>query len=387
MNTERLAYLHRQYAANVLTSEERLELKAVFNDPASETAFQDLAERLWQVEDDTPSLSKSELDQIYGDIVELPQSRRPKKLWPRLAGVAAAIALIFTGLYFFKQSTRPVAETASFVNDIKPGTNSATLTLSNGKRIRLTDAVNGELARESGIVVSKTADGQLVYEVKSGDADPGKINTLSTAKGETYILTLPDKSKVWLNAASSLRYAAALTKGGKRVVRLTGEAYFEVAKDAEHPFVVETDRQQVRVLGTHFNINSYADEPAVKTTLLEGSVRVEAKNRDAGVVVLKPGEQASLASSGGIGVQEAEGDDVIAWTKSKYIFEQESMEAIMRTLSRWYDIEVVFKGNSRNKLFMGTISRKENLSKILEKIAFTGGVHFKIEGRRITVEE
>lgn len=304
------------------------------------------------------------------------------KLWRGIAVAAAVAACVFgVVIFYYQQSDKHEVQTEIAVSrDVAPGKQGATLTLAGGKKIRLADAANGQLARQPGVTVSKLANGQLVYELTSSEGtDPAAVNTLSTAKGETYQLRLPDGSMVWLNAASSLTYAANLLEGGQRRVKLNGEAYFEIQKDQMHPFVVESRGQHVEVLGTRFNINSYADEPTAKTTLLEGSVQLNHRT------VLKPGEQATISDAGGISISQADLDEAVAWKNGKFIFADENIESIMRKLERWYNVEVSYEGPPPGETFTASIGRFDNISKILHKLSYTNNVHFKIEGRRVIV--
>ena len=340
-----------------------------------------------------PEVPEEEKEIIYEYIVSQSQHRSLKKyrLWPRIAGIAAAVVFIVSGIYFFKYrnnqaiTTQP-ENTASL---IKPGRNAATLTLANGKKIVLSNTVNGELAKEAGVSITKTANGQVVYNItgtaNAGDGaiNPNRMNTLSTAKGETYMLILPDKSKVWLNAASSLSYAASLIDRGKRTVTLRGEGYFEIFKDKTHPFVVKTDKQEVEVLGTHFNINSYTDESFVTTTLLEGSVRVTSGGQNQ---MLNPGQQ--VLNNGTIfQVRQANVEEATAWKDGDFQFNDEKMSNIVKKLERWYDVEIELSDKFANKEFSGNISRSRSISRVLLMIEKTNGIHFKIEGRRVTAIE
>nr|WP_121274138.1 FecR family protein [Pedobacter schmidteae] len=327
------------------------------------------------------------LNQSYAKVIEAIETQPENskaRLWPKMMiGVAAAVALIVLGIYFFNGFNDRVSnDQFATIREVTPGKIGATLTLGNGKKIRLSDAANGEIAREAGISVNKTATGELVYELRDGAGDLNKINKLSTAKGETYILILPDKSKVWMNAASTLTYTASLN-GAERRVRLEGEAYFQVAEDKTRPFVVETRKQTVQVLGTHFNINAYADEENVKTTLLQGSVKVfnqlDAK-------ILKPGEQSSVRDHS-ISVAEVDTERMVAWKSNKFLFENDDIQYIMRMIARWYDVEVVYAGEMPREKFGGGVSRFDNVSQVLKILESTGGVHFKLEGRRIFVSK
>lgn len=361
-----------------------------------------------QYEGKTRVYTQAELEQIREEMHrKLPiQAIVPKqvKLWPRIASIAATVTAIALGIWFFSDLSRSDSKHGAmrYTHDIKPGHNGATLTLANGKKIRLTDAANGQLAEEAGVQVSKSADGELIYEIKEHKLGGSKINMLSTAKGETYKIILPDKSMVWLNASSSLTYYADLAgpethgtgnAGLVRRVKLEGEAYFEVAKmdrSGRVPFIVESKGQQVKVLGTHFNINSYADEDDVKTTLLEGSVYVAAKlngqNPKEGGVLLRPNQQAATTSRG-IKVKDVDVAIAVAWKDHKFMFESERIENIMKMIARWYNVDVVYKGAVPDDKFGGSVSRFENVAEVLKYLESTGSVHFKIEGRQIIVSK
>lgn len=305
---------------------------------------------------------------------------------------AAFFVCILTILYFYipPGDTGKVANTEGIQqNDINPGTNKAVLTLADGSQISLTDAENGELTKQAGITVVKTADGQIVYETVGAPSNQQSVyNTISTPAGGQYQINLPDGSKVWLNAASSLKYPTVFN-GQSRKVELRGEAYFEVAKlkneqpdgtEGNLPFIVVSRGQEVTVLGTHFNINSYTDEPVVKTTLLEGRVKVISA---AVSKILKPGQQAAVA--GNIVVTDVDATLATDWKNGNFTFNDESIHTIMRKLARWYDIDVVYKGNVPDIYFGAEISRAKKLSEVLKVLETAGKIHFTIEGRRVTV--
>jgi transmembrane sensor len=327
--------------------------------------------------------SLKELDAVWNDIeatitVQKPQKRRGF-LWPQVAAAAAVFILLFGGLlfYFSGQNGRQTGP-AVYSYDVQPGKNTATLILSNGKRINLSNLQNGELANESGITIFKTADGQIVYHIKQDEVNAGQTNTLITANGETYQVKLPDGSLVRLNSASSLTYPTSFENLSSRQVELTGEAYFEVSKETLRPFLVESEGQQVKVLGTHFNINTYADEPVTKTTLMEGSVLVSARSGPGRSFLLKPNEQ--LARRGkAFSILKVNASDEIAWIKGKFSFNEETLESILRKVSRWYDLEIEYKdAEARQEIFGGTMSRFDRVSKVLGKLEATGDVRFEI---------
>lgn len=284
-----------------------------------------------------------------------------------------------------KRHTQPEVVARVTEADIPAGSNKAVLTLSSGKQISLTDAKPGSLAREYGLPAEKTADGELVYT--AGDAAAtDEYHTITTPVGGEYHVTLPDGSRVWLNAASSLRYPVKFVQQARQV-ELSGEAYFEVNKQmgqtGRRPFIVQTGGQQVEVLGTHFNISAYANE-AIKTTLLEGSVSV--RNNPGSAVLLKPGQMAvNNQAHGPIRVAVADVEDVMAWKKGLFIFNNEHIRDIMTKLARWYDIDVEYEGDMSGVAFQGNYQRSRNLVNLLKTIEQTNRIRFKIEGRRVTV--
>lgn len=310
--------------------------------------------------------------------------KAPVKRWPAIA-MAAAVAgiLLSIGIYFYQADHKRVLPPTAYNNDVEPGKSGATLTLANGKQIRLGEVGNGDLAKEAGVNISKTDSGQLVYTIQENSSE-NKRNTISTSMGETYEIRLPDGSAIWLNAASSLTYFAKLTEGGERRVILDGEGYFDIAKDDEHPFIVETASQEVRVLGTRFNINSYKDEQAVKTTLIEGAVKVYAGSTGQ---LLKAGQQA-VNTGGHIVVAAADIDNVTDWKNNEFLLDNQDLQYSLRKIARWYDLEIVYgPGVPLNAEIGGGISRNSKLSSVLKLIESIGLVHFRIEGRKLYVDK
>ena len=301
-------------------------------------------------------------------------------------GVAAAVLLMLSvGSYFLLKKPDSTAQLFIAGRHLAPGGNNATLTLADGSKIALTGSSNGHLATQAGIRISKTKDGQLVYTVEKTNSSESTLvfNTLEIPKGGQYQLVLPDGTKVWLNAASSLRFPAAFS-ATVREVQLEGEAYFEVAKNPERPFRVMSRGQAVEVLGTHFNINSYQDEPGIKTTLLEGSVRV-INDGLTSVAVLKPRQQANLSPGGQLKVSNVDPDQFIAWKNGKFIFTDANIKSIMRQVSRWYNVDIEYRGEITKEKFGGRTSRFTNVAQLLEILQLTDQVHFEVQGRRIIV--
>jgi len=307
----------------------------------------------------------------------------------RYAAAAVVLVSVSVALFFVKNHNRPEKQNKQIAAEIRPGGNKATLTLSNGSRIVLDSAHNGQIAKQSNINITKTAGNQIVYASAANNAGTNGQqlayqlqNTISTPNGGQYQLILPDGTKVMLNAATSLTYPAEF-HGHERVVHLSGEAYFEVAKNKKMPFRVIAGAQTVEVLGTHFNINAYHDEAAVKTTLLEGSVKVSLGANSALIV---PGEQAVTSVNGGDNIfkHTVDVDKETAWKNGLFSFQNDDLKAVMRQVARWYDVNVVYAASLPREKFIGEISRTSNLSDVI-KILELNDVHFDVQGKTITV--
>ncbi|MCJ0741244.1 FecR family protein [Pedobacter montanisoli] len=310
----------------------------------------------------------------------------------RWAAAAVIFIAVATTAYFYSTGGISGKKIRPYASDALPGSNKAVLVLADGRKVSLNDINNGDVLKEAGLSITKTSDGQLVYTVS--DIATGKVNnsnlnnalnTIETPKGGVWEVKLPDGSSVWLNAASSLTYPLSFSKGQKRIVELKGEAYFEVKEDKLHPFVVKTIKQEVEVLGTHFNINAYADEATVKTTLLEGSVKVASYQAEHEPEILKPGEQ-SILTAKGFDIKQVDVDEAIDWKNGYFMFNNEKQESIMRKIARWYNVQVEYANPSAKEVtYYGSISRFENVSKVLRKFEQTGEVRFEINNNKITV--
>jgi transmembrane sensor len=310
-------------------------------------------------------------------------------LWKKIFTAASILVLLAAGFWFYNNRFDSTIKTDQLVNNkIEPGKNAATLTLSNGKKIKLTSAMDGKLAEETGVKISKTADGQIVYEIQPGissHAQQNITNTLSTSNGETYTVRLPDGSLIVLNAASSLTYATNLNKLKTRSVTLSGEAYFEISKDKNHPFIVKTNTHEVEVLGTHFNINSYTNESLAKTTLIEGIVKIKPQQDEKNSIILKPGEQATLTPKSIVQVKKVDLEEVLAWKNGYFLFNDEEIESILKKVARWYNVDIKYESGNITERFNGMISREKSLDQVLAMLQKTDVVSFKIEGRRVIV--
>ncbi|WP_293744240.1 FecR family protein [uncultured Pedobacter sp.] len=321
--------------------------------------------------------------------INVDQKRKTIRLYQY--GAAAAILLIVFGLTFaFFHQTRPLLKPELVTQkslDILPGKDKAVLTLADGSKVVLDEHTAINISEKDGLKISKTKEGQLLYTVlnqsnlKSGSTIA--YNTIQTPKGGQYQVILPDGTKVWLNAASSLKYPEVFS-GNERSVELMGEAYFEVAKNKAQPFHVKSHQQDVEVLGTHFNINSYLDNNTIKTTLLEGRVRV---SKGQSVKILKPGEQA-IAEVSGNGIRLAadiDTDDETAWKNGLFQFNNADLKSILKQLERWYDVQIDYR-SIPNKKYNGMVPRKAKLSEVLKMLEKTGNIRFEIgQGKKLTV--
>ncbi|MBS1521361.1 MAG: DUF4974 domain-containing protein [Bacteroidetes bacterium] len=328
--------------------------------------------------------SGEETDEIYEAVLK--KISPPRTLWslkPRVWFSAAAVVLIcLTAIFFLLRNGEPLTKPKIAAAHIIPAANRATLTLANGKTITLNDAPSGKLAQDGNAVISKTQTGRIVYTTAGSSNASAKIafNKITTPRGGTYDVILSDGSHVWLNAGSSLSYPSDF-KDGERVVELTGEAYFEIAHNGK-AFKVIGKRETVNVLGTHFNIEDYDDEPVAKTTLLQGSVKLSGKHQE---VLLVPGQMGVNDETDHISISQANIDEVMAWKNGLFVFNNESIAQIMRKASRWYDVDVQYQDNIPNKRLWGTVSRYKTITELMDNIAIAGKIKYKIEGRRITV--
>lgn len=301
---------------------------------------------------------------------------------------AAVLILLAGGAYLFNQQTHTASTPALPVvqrkEDIMPGKNGAQLTLSDGKTIVLDSLANGVIAIQGNTDV-QLQNGRLAYN-KNDQASVRNVvtyNTLRTPRGSQYQVVLPDGTKVWLNAASSIRFPTQFT-GAVRETEIAGEAYLEVAKNAAMPFRVKVNKSTIEVLGTHFNINAYSDEPVIRTTLLEGSVKVA---KEAVSVILKPGEQAIIKTNQPLSIDHSPDlDQVMAWKNGRFYFNDADIQTVMRQVSRWYDVEVAYEGKIPDEHFNGKPARDVPLSQMLTILQYTG-VKYSIQGKKIIIKE
>lgn len=384
----RLQVLLQNYFNNLNTETENEELwshiMAAHNDQELMQLFPDAFSNEMAVPENALDATKKQtiLNYIY-NYQSLQASHQPKKmsLLPKLMAIAAAVALIILGVWFF--AGNPAVNRNSEIanqNDIKPGKNTATITLPDGSSVQLSDAKTGVVIDVGKITYSDGSTLGSKAESNLGNTSSLRLlngmTTITTPRGGTYQVVLPDGTKVFLNADSKLEFPGKFF-GGERRVKLTGEAYFAVVHNSKMPFKVESTGQIVEDIGTEFNINAYADERSTKTTLVEGSAKVNE-------VILKPNQQSSLNGTH-IKVENVDPELAIAWKNNQFIFEQDDIRYIMRMISRWYNVEIVYQGELPITTFSGAVSRFANVSEVLRPLESTGQVKFKIEGMKIFV--
>lgn len=379
---DRLAYLIQQVAAHTATADELQELSDLIKADQAGNISQQIETKLLEgMPPDDTAYDIPYWDKVADKILAADHvtARRPVKLYKWMA-VAAAIALLIisAGAYLLLQPHKQPLPIAAAQPVITPGGNRAVLVLADGTQIPLDSAVNGTLAQQGNTQITKPDSGLLTYTHNGGTPNAEvQYNTLRTPRGGQFQLQLPDGTKVWLNAASSLKYPTAFT-GKERNVELSGEAYFEVTPSSL-PFRVNTGSMKVDVLGTRFNIMAYEEEELVKTTLLEGAVKVNDKR-------LQPGQGASLNKRNGTMeiLDHVNMEEAVAWKNGSFQFEGNDIQSAMRQIARWYDVDVVYKAPVPAH-FRGIIPRNAEVSQLLHTLELTGEVHFEIRGKQIIV--
>jgi ferric-dicitrate binding protein FerR (iron transport regulator) len=378
-NAERIGYLIASFIKGTLTPLERKELDAwILESEENEVLFDDLTneENIEKTMQWYASIDEEKArERIKNKISFVPQRRRTISF--SLIAIAASVILILSVgvIYLITQSNKLTVEQNKTVaiSDPQPGKDKAILTLANGRKIVL-DSTAPASVEDGKITIENST---VVYTVDASDM-PSE-NLLTVPRGGQYKLVLPDGTKVWLNAESSLKYQTAFNGNERRVV-LTGEAYFDVTKNKEKPFIVESSGNTIKVLGTRFNVNSYGDENVFVATLVEGSVQVTSGNLSK---TLRPGEQAKIDGSA-INVKQVDAGEFIAWKDGEFVFRDAPVHSITNQLARWYDLQVEFR-DPVDKHLNATIKRDLPLSKILYYLEQTGDVHFKVEGKKLIV--
>lgn len=396
MDRTRMTYLVDRCLSGVCTTEEKEELADWISTQHSDDELAAALEHAWrdyQPGADVMAMAGPALDRVEANLFRSEKQQQPgavitmnrRRRWWMTAAVVLLLAGAATwSVVRLNRNDKVTAVAPVTLMDAAPGSNKAVLTLAGGKRIVLDSAVSGTLAREGNAKIEKLANGELVYKVSPAANDETVYHTLSTPRGGQYQLTLPDGTKVWLNAASSITYPTAFS-GTQRKVSITGEAYFEVAGKAGAPFSVSiNEHTEVEVLGTRFNVNAYGDEASINTTLLQGAVRVVASDR---TQLLAPGQQAQV-SNGPAPIRlirDADINGAIAWKDGSFAFTNADLHTVMRQLARWYNVEVRYEGNVPDAKFTGEIERELSLSQVLKGLT-NARINYRIEkGNKLVI--
>lgn len=396
MSQSRLSYLFNVYFNKTATPNERDELMELLMHDENDEQLKMLLTNTWQAFNSQQQLfNDKQGDDMFVNILNKEKELKNvspaiivKRSFSWVKFAAAAMFIITAGSVYFWLNTikiSPQTVQAKIISTkvtpaIAAGTNKAVLTLADGSNIVLDSMGQGILAKQGNAKVIKLNTTTLAYNATDENNQEVLYNTLATPNGGKYQLILPDGSKVWLNAASSIHFPTIFT-GKERRVTVTGEAYFEVAKNAAMPFKITVKDMEVEVLGTHFNVMAYDDENSMNTTLLEGSVKISK-----GVIkkMLVPGQQSVINSTGEINIVDADMEEVMAWKNGWFQFNAADIKTVMRQISRWYAVEVVYEGKIPDGHYSGAVNRDNDIFQVL-KIMQSGGVRFKIEGRKVIV--
>lgn len=393
MSIERLRILLKGYIARELSSSEEKEFFSLIHTGLYVAELKELLQEEWPDEKTIFAADEERSERMLNYILReksatLNPSHNNRFVIRRFSIAAAVLCFILASIFYLYRNrlsepglavvpVNKVSQTA----DVAPGRNGALLRLANGSTIVLDSAANGIVSKEGNIVARK--GGTEINYVQQGSVSAQNIfNTIETPRGRQFQLTLEDGTKVWLNAQSSIRFPVVFT-GNNRSVEITGEVYFEVAENKAKPFIVHHRDMQIEVLGTHFNVNAYSDAPSVNTTLIEGRVKIK-DGRDSGF--LKPGQQARLSGSGHLSITErADIEEIMAWKNGRIAFSNAGLEEIMRQVSKWYDVDIVYAGPVPDRTFTADISRNTYLAEFL-KVLELSNVRFNIEGRKLVVK-
>ncbi len=392
---ERLQFLFERFYKNEASKEEMEDLSSLLRDEDHKARLPELLKNAWQNHEEEQLFSREQSDAIYASIFNARKeaagkgkSYRVTSNFRRFAAAAAITGiLVFVSLMVFRNNNNTdkkntgketIAVKKSLPTDVAPGKEGAVLTLEDGKQIALDSTGNGLLASQGNIQVTKTS-GQISYQGQDKEAT---YNTMTTPRGRQFSLVLADGSKVWLNAASAVRFPTAFISN-ERKVEIKGEAYLEIAHDPAKPFHVMINGLDITVIGTRFNVNAYQDESAIKTTLVEGKIMMD---NGSDKVILQPGQQAQLNGSNKFRViNDIDVEDVIAWKNGLFTLDGTDAEILMKQIARWYDIEIIQEGPLPKKRFVGSISRNINLSDLVKALNELG-IQCRLENRKLIVQ-
>ncbi|CAL1521534.1 FecR domain-containing protein [Chitinophaga sp. MM2321] len=393
MTNERFATLIRLYKAGSLTEEQWEELQQVFSTGEHDEALEEEMARLFDSfgihETWTPATKQVLWDKVLAasrqgvPATEAVIAPMPRRRW-RMAAAAVLVLIVGSAALYsitrINKKNEPAVAIQSARVDVAPGSDKAVLTLADGSTIQLDST--GDRVIGQGAAAIKQQGSRLQYAANGNTTAANSFNTLTTPRSGQFKVILQDGTKVWLNAASSLRYPAVFS-GKERKISLQGEAYFDVTQNAERPFVVTVNGMTVKVLGTEFNINSYADEAVMAATLVSGSVQVNSENKK---MVLHPGEQLTMNTAGALNIREGVNlEEITAWKDGNFYFDNTALSVILRQFARWYDVDVVYTSPVKDRKFFGVIRRSTSLTGVL-KLLEANDIKFRIEGKKLFVQ-
>jgi ferric-dicitrate binding protein FerR (iron transport regulator) len=376
MNPREFFLLYEKLISGTITADEKQRLLEYTDQIEAE-------EHPWQAEMGDKAEIEEELHALLEKEIRPKKRSKIRTLTAILSAAAAltGLVILLSSIYKHDSKLPPAAPATLAANKVMPGSNKAILTLADGSTITLDSAGAGSLTTKNGVTIKQVQNGLIEYNDRTG-TNATSWSTISTPTGGQYQIVLEDGTKAWLNATSSLRFPTTF-RNNERTVEISGEVYFEIAKDESKPFKVNFNGNTITVLGTHFNVMAYKDEAKSKVTLLQGAVKV---NNRSGEQLLQPGMQAQITDSiTRITTCKANLEEAIAWKNGYFTFDHENIQSIMRKLARWYDVRVDYQGDMTGKIFSGTISRFDNISEVLSMIELTGTIHFRIQGRELTV--
>lgn len=404
MENARLNDLFHRYYERTITEKEREELMDLFQDEANQEQIQNFIDEKLRSGEEEHQLNDEVADDILASIFTVQDksldetnsqlieeaSRSIVPVWAKtLMAACVALLVISSAIYWYQSTLQTHPEqvlNSKYGEDVLPGSTKAFLQLANGETVDLATVSDAQLTSLSGVEIHKTEGGIILKDpIVEKLSSKASYHVLTTPLGGKYKIVLPDGSKAWLNAGSRLKFPSFFA-GTHREVEMYGEVYFEVEPDKQRPFKVKIERiaqrrrTEIQVLGTHFNVSSYKDEPGIQTTLLEGSVEVRADRQQK---ILAPGEQANVADRE-IGITKVDAENVVAWKDDRFEFSG-NIKGIMRQIARWYDLEVIYAPGVETMSFAGTISKKNNVSEVLKMLEYTGGVKFTIKGKTVSV--
>ena len=384
MQKNRLDYLIDKFHSGSITAKEHDELLELLAEESNQDTAEDFFHKSWNNFEPQENLDLNfQISPEIKEIFDQKTNNKRKNIIYRYIGTAVAASLTLFCLFYFlfihkPNNTAQITNNSRVLTDLEPGKDRATLTLSNNQKITLEGDISGIITETEGLIIKKNKNNEILIEVKPIEAKSeliNELNTISTPKGGQFTVILPDKSKVYLNAETSLTFPSEFASN-ERVVSLDGEAFFEIAKSKTKPFFVKTEAMTIEVLGTHFNVNSYNSDQLKSTTLVEGSIKIYTATNSK---LMIPGQKADIRKgTTSIQIQTVDIEEAIAWKNGYFLFIDKDLKTIMKYLSRWYNFDIKFGESFVNETFTGTVSRNQNISEILKIFEKSGSTKLKI---------